>query len=115
MKGMTDSQLVCFLIAREFGSGKTLKEALQIVVEQKLLGTYQIAVMEMDDPQAILFVKNSGELILGHNKSIDEIIVSSDPKLFNTNIIGQHLTQIQMPNNQILEVTKDCKYSFQKL
>lgn len=44
--------------------------------------------MELNDPQSIFFVKNSGDMILGHNKNSDEIVVSSDPKLFNVNVIG---------------------------
>ena len=97
------------------GAGKTLKEALQIVVEQKLLGTYQIAVMEISNPQSLFFVKNSGELILAHNKTNDEIVVCNDPKLFSVSLAGQNLTQIEIPINQILEVTKDCKFTFQQL
>ena len=69
------------------------------MVEQKLLGTYQIAVMEISNPQSLFFVKNSGELILAHNKTNDEIVVCNDPKLFSVSLAGQNLTQIEIPIN----------------
>jgi len=60
-KCLTDSQVVTALIAAEMDKNLTLKEALKNVVEQKLLGTYRIAVMEITNPTCILFVKNSGD------------------------------------------------------
>ena len=71
--------------------------------------------MEINNPQSLFFVKNSGELILAHNKTNDEIVVCNDPKLFSVSLAGQNLTQIEIPVNQILEVTKDCKFTFQQL
>ena len=97
-RDITDSQLVAFLISHKMSQGSSLKEALKIVVETKLLGTYRIAVMENSNPKAIYFVKNSGDFILAHNKTNDEIIVSSDVNLFK-NEMGHSMTQIIIPNN----------------
>ena len=52
--------------------------ALKVVVGEKLLGTYRIAVMELNDPKAIYFITNSSNFYLAHNKSNNEIVVSSD-------------------------------------
>jgi glucosamine 6-phosphate synthetase-like amidotransferase/phosphosugar isomerase protein len=41
---------------------------LQDIVETKILGTYRISAIELNDPKHILFVKNSGEFIIGQNK-----------------------------------------------
>jgi len=50
MRTLTDSQLITALISWELDQGMTLKEGLKNVVEKKLLGTYRIAVMEMQNP-----------------------------------------------------------------
>ena len=52
---------------------------------------------------------------MAHSKTNDEIIVSSDLNLFKKNEIGHSMTQIIMPNNEILEVTDDCQFSFSKI
>lgn len=85
------------------------------MVEKKLLGTYRIAVMEMHNPEAIYFVKNSGDFTIGHEKGNNEIIVSSDSSLFAQEDLKHRFQQIKIPNNEILEVTQDCKYSFEAL
>ena len=77
-KNMTDSQLITALISSELDKNLSLKDALKNVVEQKLLGTYQIALMEMKNPKQLYFVKNSGDFFLGVNKTSTEIIVSTD-------------------------------------
>ena len=81
LKKKTDSQLITALLGAEMDSGADLKTALKNVVEQKLLGTYRIAVMLTDSPGSILFVKNSGDLVLGSSKNNEEIVVSSDPAI----------------------------------
>ena len=61
----------------------------------------------------MLFVKNSGDFVLGLSKAKDEMLVSSDPSILLTNHSGW--THEQIPNNHILEVKSDCTYTFQKL
>ena len=56
------------MIGWELDNEKTLKEALKNVVEKKLLGTYQISVMEKSNPEVVYFVKNSGDFIVGIGK-----------------------------------------------
>ena len=63
-RDITDSQLAAFWISYKMGQGMSLKDALKFVIETKLLGTYRIAVMENENPQAMYFVKNSGDFIL---------------------------------------------------
>ena len=60
--------------------GLTLKEALKNVVEKKLMGTWKLAVMSIDHPELIYFVKNSGEIIIG--KTANSVIVSSEEIVF---------------------------------
>lgn len=69
-------------MAKEMDKGSSLKSALQDVVEQKLLGTYRIAVLEIKNPKSIIFVKNSGDFSMSLSKNKDEIIVSSELSVF---------------------------------
>ena len=63
--------------------GVDIKDALKTVVEQKLIGTYRIAIMEVKNPERMIFVKNSGDFVLGLSKNSDELLVSSDSSVFN--------------------------------
>lgn len=65
---MTDSQLITALVGVQLDEGKSLFEALKDIVETKILGTYRISAIELNDPKHVYFVKNSGEFIIGINK-----------------------------------------------
>lgn len=47
-------------------SGATVKEAIKKIVEKKIMGTWKLAVMPLDKPDHLYFVKNSGEFLIGH-------------------------------------------------
>ena len=71
------------MIGWELDNKKSLKEALKNVVERKLLGTYQISVMEnKSNPEFVYFVKNSGDYIIGTSKHNNEVVVSSERSFF---------------------------------
>lgn len=70
--------------------------------------------MELENPNSLLFVKNSGEFSLCVSKNEDEVILSSELSLFNDSNIKHKFGQIiPIPNNQILMVDNSCKYSFE--
>jgi glucosamine 6-phosphate synthetase-like amidotransferase/phosphosugar isomerase protein len=113
---MTDSQLITHLVAVKYGEGLSLKDALKSIVEEKLLGTYRIAALEVDKPQSIIFIKNSGEFSLCVSKNEDEVIISSESSLFNQQDIKHKFShKISIPNNTILEVNQNCEYTFTKI
>ena len=113
-QNITDSQIITSLIAVELDGGKSLKEALQIIVEQKILGTYRIAAIEIENPKSVLFVKNSGDFVMGQCKEGNEIIVTSESLIFKS--LSHKFNKIDIPNNHILEVnSENCEYSFEKL
>jgi hypothetical protein len=60
-------------------------------------------------------VKNSGDLLMGVNLVSQEVVVCSDREVFHAKYIGNHFTFVQIENNNILEVKKDCTYIFEKL
>jgi len=88
VKSLTDSQIITALVSAQLDTGVSLKEALRIVVESKILGTYRIAAMELASPDNLLFIKNSGDFELGFNKTTSEVVVSSDHKVFEPSNLG---------------------------
>jgi len=94
---------------------QSLKEALKTVVEVKLLGTYRIAAMESNDAKTMYIVKNSGDFSIGLSKDNNELVVSSDMEIFSTQYLGKTFSQISIPDNNLVEITSDCKYSLTKL
>lgn len=91
-----------------------MKDALKIIVETKILGTYRISAIELNDPQQVYFVKNSGEFIIGQNKDKTNIIVTSDQSVFKD--LDSGYEKIDIPNNHILAVdASNCVLSFEKL
>jgi len=102
---MTDSQLITSLVAEQFHSGVSLKDALADVVGKKLMGTYIVAAMELANPKNLIFIKNSGDFSLCLSKAGDEVILSSELSLFKDNAIKQKFNHgVPIPNNHIVEV-----------
>lgn len=96
---ITDSQLITALISAEMDKDISLRQSIKNVVEQKLLGTYRLAIIEISNPESIFFVKNSGDFAIGQNKTNDEIIVTSDLSIFNQDKMRQKYQITQIPNN----------------
>jgi glucosamine 6-phosphate synthetase-like amidotransferase/phosphosugar isomerase protein len=74
--------LIAKLIGIEMDSGATVKEAIKNIVEKKLMGTWKLAVMPLEQPDHIFFVKNSGEIIIGQVPDQNTVIVSTEEVLF---------------------------------
>lgn len=55
-----------------------MKDAIINIIEQMILGTFRITVMETKQPKFMYFAKNVGDFIIGTNEDSSEIIVSSD-------------------------------------
>ncbi len=76
----TDSQLIARLIGIEMDEGLSAKEALKNIVEKKLMGTWKLAMMSLEDPTSVYLVKNSGEFMLGKNET--SVVITSEPSFF---------------------------------
>lgn len=73
-----------------------------------------MAAIELDKPKQVLFVKNSGEFVLGHSKEDNEIIVSSEGLIFKS--LEHKFNKIDIPDNHIVDVNSTtCEYSFEKI
>ena len=65
-------------------------------------------------PKQVLFVKNSGDFVIGQGKEGDEIIVTSESLIFKS--LDHKFTKTDIPNNHILDVnSENCKFTFEKL
>lgn len=75
------------------------------------MGTWKIAMMATDRPNAIYFVKNSGNFIIGKEKN--SIVVSSEDAFYE----GEHFKgdMFKVPNNHLIELKEDLSYSLEKL
>ena len=57
--------MIAKLIGVEIDQGASVKDAVKNVVEKKLMGTWKLAVMALDKPDHMYFLKNSGEILYG--------------------------------------------------
>jgi glucosamine 6-phosphate synthetase-like amidotransferase/phosphosugar isomerase protein len=64
---MTDSQLITAILAAQIDKGLPLRDAIKHLVEHKLLGTYRLAILELENPNTLFLVKNSGDFCIGLN------------------------------------------------
>ena len=61
-------------------TGKSVKDSIKNVIEKKLMGTWKLAVLPLENPNQIYFVKNSGEFIVG--KTDKAVVISTEEILF---------------------------------
>ena len=61
-------------------AGSSVKEAIKNVVEKKLMGTWKLAVLPLQESDHIYFVKNSGEFIVGQTDK--SIVVCTEEGIF---------------------------------
>jgi glucosamine 6-phosphate synthetase-like amidotransferase/phosphosugar isomerase protein len=96
-------------------SGASVKEAIKRIVETKLMGTWKLAVMPLDHPDHLYFVKNSGEIIIGTLSDKKAVVVSTEADLFKESpeIKCSHIEKI--PNNYLVDLKDDCSITMEKL
>ncbi|CDW73732.1 glucosamine--fructose-6-phosphate aminotransferase [Stylonychia lemnae] len=111
IKSETDSQLIAKLIGVEMDQGLSVKDAVKSVIEKKLMGTWKLAVMSVEQPDHIYFVKNSGNFIIG--QSPNSVVVSTQDVVFNEGTVKCETHKI--PNNHLVDLKDDCTFTMEKL
>ena len=76
---LTDSELIAVMLGKELDSGADLKTAITTLVENKLIGTWRMAIVPVNNPNLIYFIKNAGQFFIG--KSEKSIVVCSDQEI----------------------------------
>lgn len=90
-----------------------MKEAIKTLVEKRLMGTWKLAVMPLDQPDHVYFVKNSGEIIIG--QADDAVIVSTEEVLFKESPELAAVKYEKIPNNYLVDLKDDCTITMEKL
>lgn len=91
-------------------AGATVKEAIKEVVEKKIMGTWKLAVMPLESPEHLYFVKNSGEFLVGQLEG--SVVVSTEEALFQ----GVKCSKVEkVPNNYLVDLKADLSLSMERL
>ena len=95
--------------------GSSVKEAIKTVVERKIMGTWKLAVMPLDKPDHLYFVKNSGDFIIGEIPDKKAVVVSTEEVLFRESPELKITSLQKVPNNYLVDLKDDCTFTMEKL
>lgn len=80
------------------------------------MGTWKFAMIDLEKPESVFLIKNSGDFVLGKGK--DDIIVCSEQSYFehdNKLVQGLGLEVQKVPNNSLLEIKDNLEFNLTKL
>ena len=101
----TDTEVVAHLVARELATGLSLEDAVRGAVGQ-IVGTYALAVLDVQTPERVVVARNGSPLLLGVGDG--EMFVASDPAA-----IVRHTSQVVLlDDGDFATVTADGFHSF---
>ncbi|GAA1979352.1 glutamine--fructose-6-phosphate transaminase (isomerizing) [Isoptericola halotolerans] len=101
----TDTEVVAHLVARELETGSSLEDAVLAAVGQ-IVGTYALAVLDVQAPGRVVVARNGSPLLLGVGDG--EMFVASDPAA-----IVRHTSQVVLlDDGDFASVTADGFHSF---
>ena len=92
------------MLGAQLDTGCDLKAAIKNLIELKLLGTWRLAVMLVDDPSQIYVIKNVGPMFIA--KSRQSVVVSSDKEAIED--LTRDFRVKKMVNNTLYEINADC-------
>lgn len=103
IKTETDSELIVQIIGLYYSAGKSFKESVKLTLENHIVGTYALVIMNRDEPDKLIAARNGSPLIVGVGR--DFYIISSDSYAF------QRYTSdyFKIDNQDIVELTSDLK------
>lgn len=98
----TDTELIVQYIGYYVNQKKmTTREAIIKVLEEKLEGTFALAIINKDEPNKIFLTKNTGTMIVGVHD--DFLIACSEPEVFQ-NFTDKYFV---VGDNELIEVDID--------
>ena len=104
---LTDSELIAIMLGKELDNTADLKTAITNIVEKKLIGTWRLAIIPVNNPNMIYFTKNCGDFFIGKSPSSVLICTSADAR----NDLSEHFSFQKMKNNILYEITDSCAIS----
>ena len=81
------------MIGARIDNGQSLKDAIVNVIEEKIMGTYRLTIMETDKPKFVYFAKNVGDFIIGISADKSEVVVSSDVNVLSAGNMTEKFEQ----------------------
>ena len=69
----TDSELIALMLGKSLDEGLDLRTAIINLVQNKLIGTWRMAIISTEDPSTLYVTKNVGPCFVG--KSKDAIVI----------------------------------------
>ena len=102
-KSDTDTEVIVQLIGMYYQKGMSFKEAVQKTLNEHVIGSYALVIMNQDHPDRLIVARNGSPLLVGTGN--DFFVVSSDVSAFQkyTN------NYFNVDNGNIIELTLDMK------
>lgn len=109
MNSETDSEVIVQLIGYYYAKGISFKEAVEKTLNNHIVGSYALAIINKDHPDTMIVARNGSPLLVGTGK--DFFIVSSDAAAFQkwTN------NYFNIENQDIVELDLSMKLSHIKI
>lgn len=85
------------------------------MVEKKIMGTWKLAVLPLENPNSLYFVKNSGEFLIAHIEGSNSVVVTTEESLFKQSPDLKISKVEKVPNNFLVELKDDCTYTMERL
>ncbi len=71
---------------------------------KKLVGTYNLAVINKEEPECMYLAKNTGDISILHNKEERSFIVSSDPSILSEEFKAEEYLSIK--DNEVIKIER---------
>lgn len=100
-KSQTDSEVIALLLGAYLDQGNTIIEAIKETCS-KLIGSYNLAIIYLEEPDAVYLIKNSGSMALSKNKDTNSYVFSSEPEVLKEEFGLENLLMVK--DNDIIKV-----------
>jgi len=105
----TDTEVIVQLIGYYYSQGMKFREAIEKTLNQDIVGSYALVIINKDEPDKLFCARNGSPLIVGTGDNF--FIVSSDVAAFQKYTTNYFLIE----NQEILEVNLNMKIEHTKI
>jgi glucosamine--fructose-6-phosphate aminotransferase (isomerizing) len=109
VKSETDTEIIAQLIGLYYNKGMTFKEAVAKTLNNHLVGSYALVIMNKDHPDTLIAARSGSPLLVGAGEGF--FIVSSDVAAFQK-YTNNYFT---IENQDIVEINLDMKVNYEKI
>jgi len=109
LSSQTDTEIIVQLIGYYYSQGKSFRDAIEQTLNQDIVGTYALVILNKDEPDKLYCARNGSPLIVGTGENF--FIVSSDVAAFQKYTTNYFLIE----NQDVLEVNLNMKIEHMKI